>query len=281
VGLLYNLGRGMAESAQRQRGLALPPLSRDSLAADPFTRFDEWLDEVEVALGQSAALLTLDEFEALESAFSSGRFEEERVLGMLRNLIQHRPRFKVLLAGSHTLDELQRWASYLINVQIVQIGYLKESEARQLVERPVKDFALRYDSDASQRVLEITHGHPFLVQLLCAEIVALKNEQQPSLRRLACLSDIESAVPEALASGSLFFADIQRNQIDAAGLALLRFLAAHGERAIVDRDTLDLQFSYDLRATLDQLTRRELIEAVDGGYRFQVELIRRWFAQSL
>jgi len=26
VGLLYNLARGMAESAQRQRGLALPPL---------------------------------------------------------------------------------------------------------------------------------------------------------------------------------------------------------------------------------------------------------------
>jgi hypothetical protein len=30
---------------------------------------------------------------------------------------------------------------------------------------------------------------------------------------------------------------------------------------------------------LDLLTRRELIELADGGYRFQVELIRRWFAQ--
>ena len=29
------------------------------------------------------------------------------LLGMLRHLIQHRPRFKVLLSGSHTLDELQ------------------------------------------------------------------------------------------------------------------------------------------------------------------------------
>jgi hypothetical protein len=27
------------------------------------------------------------------------------------------------------------------------------------------------------------------------------------------------------------------------------------------------------------LTRRELIEPANGGYRFQVELIRRWFAQ--
>jgi hypothetical protein len=280
-GLLYNLGRGMTESAQRQRGLALPPLLRDSLAADPFTRFDEWLDEVEAALGQSAALLTLDEFEALDSAFSTGRFDQERVLGMLRNLIQHRPRFKVLLAGSHTLEDLQRWASYLINVQIVRIGYLKESEARQLVERPAKDFALRYEPDAGRRVLDLTHGHPFLVQLLCAEIVALKNEQQPSLRRLAGLMDVEAAVSEALTSGSLFFADIQRNQVDAAGLALLRFLAALGEGATIGREALALRVGSDIRATLDLLVRRELIEVVAEGYRFQVELIRRWFAKPV
>jgi hypothetical protein len=279
IGLLYNLGRGMIESAQRRRGLALPPLSRDSLAADPFTRFDEWLNEVEAALGQSAALLTLDEFEALDSAISRGRFEEERVLGMLRNLIQHRPRFKVLLAGSHTLDELQRWASYLINVQVVQIDYLKDPEARQLVERPVKNFALRYEPEASQRVLDLTRGHPFLIQLLCAEIVALKNEQQPSARRLACLPDVEAAVPEALSSGSLFFADIQRNQIDADGQELLRFLATYGKGAIIDHDTLALQVGSDIHATLDLLARRELIEFVDGGCRFQVELIRRWFAE--
>jgi hypothetical protein len=30
---------------------------------------------------------------------------------------------------------------------------------------------------------------------------------------------------------------------------------------------------------LDLLARCELIEPADGGYRFQVELIRRWFAQ--
>ncbi|MDQ2998858.1 MAG: ATP-binding protein [Chloroflexota bacterium] len=281
VGLLYNLARGMTESARRHRSLALPPLSRDSLMADPFTRFDEWLDEVEATLGQSAALLTLDEFESLDSAITKGRFDEEQVLGMLRNLIQHRPRFKVLLAGSHTLEELERWASYLINAQIVRIDYLKEAEARQLVERPVEDFALRYEPDASQRVLVLTRGHPFLVQLLCAEIVALKNEQEPSLRRLTSLADVEAAVPEALSSGSLFFADIQHNQVDAAGLALLRSLAAYGEGVTIARETLVLQFVGDLSTTLDLLARRELIEAVNGGYRFQVELIRRWFAQGV
>jgi len=281
TGFLYNIVRGMVDSAERQRNLALPSLPRETLAADPFTRFDEWLDQVEGTLAGNTALLALDEFEALDSAITKRRFDEEVVLGMLRHLIQHRPRFKVLLSGTHTLDELQRWASYLINVQVVHISYLKEAEAHQLIERPVKDFALRYEPEASQRVLDLTRGHPALVQLLCAEIVALKNEQPLAIRRSARLADVEAAVPEALSHGSFFFADIQQNQVDAAGLALLRFLAAQGEEAVVSRDVLARQFPTELDRILDLLILRELVEPADGGYRFQVELIRRWFARQV
>jgi hypothetical protein len=35
-----------------------------------------------------------------------------------------------------------------------------------------------------------------------------------------------------------------------------------------------------LDQTLTHLLQRELIEAIDGGYRFQVELIRRSFARN-
>jgi hypothetical protein len=56
--------------------------------------------------------------------------------------------------------------------------------------------------------LQLTRCHPFLIQLLSAEIVALKNEQYLSIRRLATLADVEAAIPEALSVGRLFFADI-------------------------------------------------------------------------
>ncbi|MEH2117632.1 AAA family ATPase, partial [Nostoc sp.] len=275
AGFLYNLARDMEKSAKKQ-GVTLPSLAREVLKSDPFTYFYEWLDKVEQALEQNTALLALDEFEVLDNAIAKGRFDQQDVLGMLRNLIQHRPRFKVLLAGSHTIEEYQRWASYLINVQVVHISYLKEVEARQLIECPVKDFTLRYEPNAVERVLQLTRCHPFLVQLLCAEIIVLKNEQDPSMRRLATLGDVEAAIPEALQSGSFFFADIQNNQVDATGQAILRFIAAQGEGARVSRQTLLQQFS-DANITFSLLLQRELIEEVDDGYRFQVELIRRWF----
>jgi len=54
----------------------------------------------------------------------------------------------------------------------------------------------------------------------------------------------------------------------------------NGERAVVSREALARQFPNELDRTLDLLTRRELIESADGGYRFQVELIQRWFTRS-
>ncbi|MCP4416130.1 MAG: AAA family ATPase, partial [Chloroflexi bacterium] len=285
VGFLYNVARAMIKSAKRQRNVTLPSLTREQLHDDPFTRFDEWLDEMEDALdGQMAgqiALLLLDEFEALERVLALQRFDEEVVLGMLRHLIQHRPRFKVLLSGSHTLAQFSRWSSYLINVQVVHIGYLHPDEARQLVETPVQDFALRYEAAASQRVLDLTRGHPFLVQLLCAEIVALKNEQPPAQRRLATVADVETAVPEALIHGSFFFADMRHNQTDEVGQHVLHLLAQVGEGEGISRSQLEEKMEAEtmiLSKTLIQLQQQEIIEPHENGLRFQIELVRRWFA---
>ncbi len=283
-GFFYQIARSMVRSAEQQRALTLPILSRETLSHDPFVHFDEWLDEVERTLDGHTVLLMFDEFETLDKAISQGRFDAEAILGWLRHLIQHRLRFKILLAGSHTLEELQHWASYLINVQVLPISYLHPDETRQLIEQPVKDFILRYKPEASQRVLELTRGHPFLVQLLCAEIIAHKNEQEPAERRLAYLADVEAAVPEALRHGSLFFADIENNQVDITGLELLRHIAAQGSGAIITYDMLTSHCTHDaldaLHHSLTLLRRRDLIETVEAGYRFQVELIRQWFAQS-
>lgn len=278
AGFLERLAASMIRSAHEQRGFDLPPLSLESLVADPFARFSRWLDDVEDALGSRMALLELDEFETLDQALSAGRFDARAVLGVMRNLIQHRRHFKVLVAGSHTLDELDHWAGYLINVQIVEVSYLKEEEARRLIETPVPDFPLRYEPEAMHRVLELTHRHPSLIQLLCREIVDIKNKQAPEHRRVACLGDVEAAVEPALRTGSAFFADLERHQIDAVERMLLRLMAAQGAGTISQSVKLEGITPDEIEQALALLLRRSIIEPVAGGYCFQVELIQRWFA---
>jgi hypothetical protein len=299
AGLLYSLARGIGQSALSRRDLTLRALTREELMSDPFTRFAEWLNGVERALGDRTALLALDEFEALARArrhrgrpadrtSRGGRsprreggvrgFDLEAVLKMLRHVIQHHPRIRVLLAASHSLQELELWADNLINVKVVRIGHLSADAARQLVEAPIPGFLLKYESDATERVLDLTHGHPFLLQALCAEIVALKNAQPERERGRARVADVETAADQVLTSAPFFFADIENKQVDAAGLTLLRTLAVRGERAIVGHRALFQACPGEFDRALDRLIRRELIEEVDGGYRFRVELIRRGIA---
>jgi hypothetical protein len=281
AGFLYNMAKLMRKSAEEQ-GVTLPDLPLATLQSDPFTLFDDWLDAVErtlVAQGRRTILLTLDEFEALDKALLRKALDEEAVLGMVRHLVQYRTRFKVMMAGSHRLQEFQRWAGYLINAQTIHLGYLQEAEAGRLIEQPVRDFPLRYEPAARQAVLALTHGHPYLVQLLCAEIVNLKNEQAPALRRLARRSDVEAAIAATLSTGDQFFTDIYLNQIDDDGRRLLTFLAPRCAARPLPRTAL-LAHCPDpaaLDATLTKLRERELIDHAQHHYSFQVELIRRWF----
>jgi hypothetical protein len=226
-------------------------------------------------------LLALDEFEALNEALVAGKFDERAILGTLRHIVQHRPRFKLLLAGSHTLDEFQRWSSYLINAQTIHLSYLVESEAIRLIERPIPDFTLSYTPEARQRVLTLTRGHPYLIQLLCSEIVTFKNGQPPELRRQATVSDVEATVPQTLTLGSQFFADIERNQVNDSARHLLYCLAG-SRQGMKNLPQLEHEFGgrMDVPATLQLLVRRELLEPDGRGYRFQVELVRRWFARD-
>jgi hypothetical protein len=280
AGFLYAIAKQMHKSAFSQN-VMLPELSRTDLNTDPYTVFDDWLDEVEDQMSKqsyTSLLLALDEFEALNDALVTGKLDEWAILGTLRHIIQHRTRFKLLLAGSHTLEEFQRWSSYLINAQTIHLGYLAESEARRLVERPIVDFALSYTPEASQHVLTLTRGHPYLIQLLCSEIVTLKNQQELQVRRLATMADIEAAVPETLTRGSQFFNDIEYNQAGEPARRLLYALAqSKAGTTDLPREFHDLM---DVTSILQLLVRRELLELVDGEYRFQVELVRRWFARG-
>jgi hypothetical protein len=115
------------------------------------------------------------------------------------------------------------------------------------------------------------------VQLLCSEIVHLKNDGPAERRLLVTEADVEAAVPNALMAGDMFFADMA-NQAGDSGEALLRTIAAAGEGATLARTALASIGGTELNEALTLLLRRDAIERDGEGYRFQVELIRRWFA---
>jgi len=271
----YSLSRAMIRKAHETRELTLPPLSREDLEADPFSVFDEWLDDIEACVAGRTVLLTFDEFEALEGRFNQGNLNRQAILGFFRHIIQHRLQFKIIIAGVHRLEAFPDWANYLINTETVQLSYLQESEARQLIENPVKK-ALRYTPDATQRILALTRCHPALVQLLCKEIVLFKNGQAAHKRRWVQQDEVEAIIANSLKSGRNYFSHISNRS--PAEQALLHFLARQGEGAVLTQKKLaDACQVESIEETLSRLVQSGFIELTPLGYRFQVELIRRWF----
>lgn len=284
-GFIYNLSKSIIQSAKRYRNLDFPPLARESLSYDPFTCFDDWLDDVEIILNDRIALVALDEFEVLGEVLDRNNLLEENILGLFRNLIQHRQKLRFLFSGSHSFSEFKSWSSYLINTQVIHISYLRETEAIKLIELPENsEFTLNYSPQALQRVLYITNKHPFLLQLICSEIINLKNEQDLTSRGLVSLEDVESSIPIALANGRMFFIEIQFNQVSkihAEAVDLIRFMSIQGEGAIITELKLSAHYPDFYDDAIPTLIRQEIIERISDGYRIQVELVRQWFCSPL
>jgi len=277
VDLLYAFSKDIRKSAQLHHDIKIDILTREKLHDYPFTVFSDWLDDIEQQMkteGCEMALLMIDELEAINEVLDRNGIDAKDLLHLFRHLIQHRTYFRILLTSSYPIETFQKWAGYLINVQAIKISYLKPEEAIHLIIRPIEDFALQYHPDAVQRILDLTRGHPYLVQSLCCELVLLKNDQDLIRRRKVDVEDVELAANQVLLSASMYFMGLA-NQIGKAGQAFLQTLAQTGRLT-----EQDISLPGQQNEIIQHLLQLDLIEINSGNYHFQVELMRRWFAQT-
>ncbi|MGA1284863.1 MAG: AAA family ATPase, partial [Prochlorothrix sp.] len=193
--------------------LTLPDPDPEDLKLDPLVALQQWFDRIEAGLPSHQArrrfLLCLDEFERLEDLINT--LGNRAPLNFLRHILQHRRRWILLFSGSHPLDELSPdWSDTLINTRTLKLSYLQKPEARDLIQKPVPDFPDIYQAAAVDRILHLTHGQPYLVQLLCSETVEHLNQNQ---RRSATIADIDNLIPVAIDRASGYFSEFWRNTL--------------------------------------------------------------------
>ncbi len=279
AGLFRSFSRNIQKSAKKTMGKELPSLTIRNL--EGLSEFDEWLDEAEAMMPNVTLVLVLDEFEALAGAFADRRLHKDAVLSRLRNIIQHRSRCKVVFAGSHLLENYPDWMSYLNNMVTVSVGYLTESEACTLIERPYKPFPLRYEPGVVPHMLTLTGRHPAFLQALCSEIINLlneQNEQRPDASPCYTVrvEDVEAALPRAWERTSFIFSHLFT--VSGEEKPLLHLIAGQGKNAVINRETL--RGAFPLLAPdrlLESLAERGILESLSSGYRFRLEFIRRYY----
>jgi len=272
VTFCYNLAAAIfGELHQRNlhEGLARPGLEQFEKYA--FTRLDEYLDEVEQLSRRidKRILLTFDEYERMEQGIKEARITEE-VFNKVRNIVQHRERIVVLFSGSHRFEEMKtvNWSDYLINAKTLELSFLAAEDARELVTRPVAGFNLQYEPGVVERILELTHCQPYLLQALASDLVDYLNDEK---RTTATPADLEVAIEETLVSAQLYFAYIWTEECSEAEREVLLAMAVNEEKSF--RPT-------QWQSALQSLSRKEIVERSGDRYRITVELFRRWILKE-
>jgi uncharacterized protein len=230
-------------------------------------------------------VLCLDDFESLfkhPHEFNNGFYDSLRSM-MDDNAIKHRQQWILLFSGSHLRDELpDYWSDYLINSISIQLDYLLESEARELIQRPVEDFPLSiYEPAAVDAIIELTRCQPYLVQLMCYQLVELLNHYIRTEKRLAktttaTVEDVEKSIPKVLERGDQYFRELWNSLEDKERKLLLRLVQ---NQALTPQDN----------KLVRRLIKKEILQCFENSgnnmcYKyasFQVPLVQKYIEQEI
>jgi hypothetical protein len=165
------------------------------------------------------------------------------------------------------------------------VSFLTPADAVRLIRQPVAG-SLDVDDLAVEKIINLTGGHPYFIQLICWAMVNHCNAQE---RNYATINDVNDVVQEILMSGEAYFAYIwqQASTLDRLALAGLAHTLQPGKAwarpaeilaTLVDGGDTQTQRTVLVDA-LDRLVTREVLEVAREGtlrYRFQIEVLRLW-----
>lgn len=273
VGLADFFVKQIQEGIGRLRPrVKLPEPNRSKLAQDPFIELQNWLSEIEISYPNKRFLLCLDEFERLGEIVEAKGSNAH--LNFLRHIIQYRPAWIVLFSGNHYLSELpDYWSDYLINAHALKMTYLSESEARELIKLPVADFPDIYKDSAVDAIIELTRCQPYLVQLMCYEIVEKLNQDFREYKRdtdidKANIDDVEIVVPRVLERGIHYFRELWTNLTE--GEKRLLIFIVKGKIYNTKNSKVALK-----------LIQKEILQRQNNSYCFQVPLIKKYIEKLI
>ena len=269
---IYGLTRAIHRDS-RSQAIALPTLPpRDQFRHNPYTVFEDWIEDNLPQLGDRRLLLCLDEFEKIGSALTQQRLTP-RLLDELRHLIQHIDQLSFLFSGVQALDELgPNWSSYFISTTPIYMLYLDPREAEDLLRNPDPDFRLQYHPDVIPTILQLTRCQPYLLQLIGACLVSQANTNG---EKIATPTTLQQAIPIALTQGEPYFANVWTEYTGTtptecqAGQQFLLQLIHNGDP--------DPNLTPETQAAIKRMEKYHLLEHhPDGAHQIEIPLIEKW-----
>ncbi|MDJ0615712.1 MAG: AAA-like domain-containing protein [Calothrix sp. MO_192.B10] len=277
----------------------LPPPGDADLLNLPYRRFERYLKQIvetQLIPSQQGLIIALDEFEKIEELIEAEKIPSD-FMGYLRGLVQMYSQIAFAFAGLHTLEEMTAdyFQPFFASVIPIHVGFMERAATRQILANPIdigdiasEDFPLDYTPEALDKIYHLTHGQPYLVQLVGFQLVRRYNDQVFEMGHsrdpIFTVDDVEAVVnPEFFKRGRYYFDGVwsQATQDVAGQQEILRALAPHPQGLSLDElaevTGINCQGVQDSLGTLE---RHDVVKENQGRWQIVVELFRRWVLQQ-
>ncbi len=233
-----------------------------------------------------------DEFDVLDK--SASELPDESAANSLfpffRQLMTDFPSLAFVFVAGRDPGDLSLDFSATFKASLVkELWVLDNESAKSLIQQAETNETLKFTNSAVARILDLTHCHPYLTQLLCQRIWERAYASKPETTLQIHNVDVEAAIEDTLKTGGaaldwLWKGLSNAERIYAAALAesseenipisedkVIQVLSTHANRL----RTREVEL-----APRDLLKRHVLEEIGDHQYIFAVELLRRWVRKN-
>ncbi len=144
---------------------------------DPLSYFNNFIQK---RLPQSSKhiVLLFDEFQFIAD-LKEERISLQDINHYFRSLIQQRVGLTIIFSGGGVLSDLRKQADTVSLLEVAEylpIKCLSPTEARELITEPTQ--RINYEESVVDRLVKLTSGHPYFLQLICGELFDYATENQ-------------------------------------------------------------------------------------------------------
>lgn len=163
----------------------------------------------------------------------------------------------------------------------LKISFLNYEETKKLIGISQE---VKFDDSAIDRIYELTHGHPYLLQSMCFQLFyeAVESDDKKSISK----GDVEKVEQKVIQSSeaALHWMFLGLSQVEQAILTIMVQLSldktvATDEKLFSKLEKYNLAIG-TIKQSLNHLVELEIIISREGGYRFAVPLFEKWVARS-
>jgi len=278
--VLYRLAQEIARSLD----ISVPPQSEFRIKNGDYFR-DQFLPQVYEVLREKRLLLLFDEFEILSEEPRKDVAIQTFFPYLQKKIMDERQLAFIFVVGRR-LDELSDPLQSTFKAARAKfVSFLREEDARQLITEPVSG-VVEYDEQAIEQIISLTACHPYLTQLMCYELVDYLTDKD---KTHAMADDVEAVIDNAIESGGTALAWLWDGLPRAERFFLSAVAHITDEGGVATQDGIrDILHQYGVQLLGPELTRAPdtlitkwgWLKPTKDGYKFVVELLRRWIIKD-